>query len=164
MTDLVAFVEAKAADLRKKSSVRLEMAATWRSGTAAENEDARRMAERMMGRKIPRKSKAEREQLALIDERIAEKHRAEAGIYDAIALALRRAHRDAPAEIHKQKLSITDSPNQSRPTAMSVPDSGISPKRWICKQCGKARRRRECLSCGNVVPLTDEQPTSYLIR
>lgn len=31
------------------------------------------------------------------------------------------------------------------------------PERWKCKKCGKPRRRHECLSCGNIKPLTDER-------
>ncbi len=41
---------------------------------------------------------------------------------------------------------------------------GVGPLRWKCKECGGARRRSECLECGNKAPLTDEVFTSGLIR
>lgn len=43
-----------------------------------------------------------------------------------------------------------------------IPEGG--PLRWTCKKCGKARRRSECLSCGDRSPLTDEARTSGIIR
>jgi hypothetical protein len=38
------------------------------------------------------------------------------------------------------------------------------PARWKCKQCGEARRRSECLVCGNQEPITDEERVSGLVR
>ncbi len=41
---------------------------------------------------------------------------------------------------------------------------GTGPLRWKCKKCGRARRRSECLHCGNTKALTNEPMVSGLIR
>lgn len=60
---------------------------------------------------------------------------------------------DRPGEASS---SYLDEPRQPR----VLPN----PQRWICKRCGHARRRGECLRCGNKTPLTNERRTSGLIR
>ncbi len=40
----------------------------------------------------------------------------------------------------------------------------VGPRRWKCKRCGEARRRYECLVCGNQIPITDEPRMSGLVR
>jgi len=43
-------------------------------------------------------------------------------------------------------------------------DRVLGPRRWICKRCGKERRRGECLHCGNREPITDEATTPGIVR
>jgi hypothetical protein len=38
------------------------------------------------------------------------------------------------------------------------------PARWRCRRCGNARRRSECLRCGNLEPVTDEPPMPGAVR
>ena len=40
----------------------------------------------------------------------------------------------------------------------------LGPPRWQCKQCGKERRRGECLHCGNVETITDEPMMPGAVR
>lgn len=44
----------------------------------------------------------------------------------------------------------------------SARDHRVGPERWKCKRCGEARRRSECLICGNQEPITDEARVSGL--
>lgn len=38
------------------------------------------------------------------------------------------------------------------------------PMRWVCKECGKPRRKHGCLSCGSLKPLTNEKPISVFTK
>lgn len=86
----IAFVEAKAAELRKNARGRRDAAESWRGGTDEMHEAARKMAERMGGRKIAPTTANKREQLAAMEDRIAVKHDTEAWLYEAIAETLGR--------------------------------------------------------------------------
>ena len=59
---------------------------------------------------------------------------------------------------------VLDGAEIARGIVAEIPpaDYARGPRRWRCKQCGNPRRRLECLSCGNVEPLTDEARVSGL--
>lgn len=85
---LLQFLRAKAEAAEREVKSREEMAAVERSGTAADNEAARQMAEQMSGRPIPKRSAVQREASAQIHDRIAAKIRVEAELFWAAEATL----------------------------------------------------------------------------
>jgi ferric iron reductase protein FhuF len=73
------------------------------------------------------------------------------------------------AAVQKQKAAIIarrtiTQGEKAHDPKWDYPETRQGPPRWVCKRCGKARRRSGCLSCGNKAPLSDERPCSGLIR
>lgn len=91
---LVEFASNEAKKLRSSAASRLDAAASWSGGDDASHEYARKLAQRMGGRKLPRMSSDERDLVARRERRIADKLESEAQMFDRITAALRRA---APA-------------------------------------------------------------------
>ena len=60
-------------------------------------------------------------------------------------------HAQGVARLSSEKMSDTDLRR-------------LGPPRWKCKQCGKERRRGECLHCGNTQPITDEPAVPGAVR
>lgn len=94
---LRALVRKKAEECRSHERWRRSSAQTWRGGTAASWESGRQLAEKMDGRPILKGSKKERLRLAEIDDRIAEKVKVEAELFDEIDALLAAPSGGAPA-------------------------------------------------------------------
>jgi len=73
-----------------------------------------------------------------------------------------QAGRDNTGGTLEQPGPIVDVEQALKLDEESVGNNG--PRRWVCKQCGAARRASECLACGNEEPITDERVTSGIVR
>ncbi len=94
---LIAFVREKREKAEKAQRWRVEDADGWRSGTDADHESARQMAERHSGRQIPKHKPGEREEIAQRSDRIAAKEAEEVRMFSALLTVLERQH--APTDI-----------------------------------------------------------------
>ena len=81
---LIAFVRKHHERALNAHRYRIEEAAAWRDGSEAEHESGREMAERSIGRPIPKHTPDEREEIAKRSERIAEKDAEEVRLFTAL--------------------------------------------------------------------------------
>lgn len=69
---LLAFLRQQRDDAETARLARVDAAGAWRDGTDEDHEQARRMAERQSGRKLPKRDADDREEIAAREDRIGE--------------------------------------------------------------------------------------------
>lgn len=129
VAELIAFIQQQRTRAESGRKSRVEEASAWRTGTAADHEAARQMAERMSGRSMPKHTPEEREANARRAGSIAATLAQDVARFDAVltilaAFAASRCTCSPPSFAHEEHDPACPKAQTTRALASGDPGSG----------------------------------------